>query len=212
MGSNGPFGDDEATPVHVMHPHPTNPKPVPQAFLDRAYAFTAPFEGNFNHMYLDSSGLVTVGVGCLLTSPREAAKLPFIPSTEVVSDFNNVASKPTGHVAGWYKQFTRCVLPPAAIRTEFNRRAVDFVTSLRRIVPSYDVLPESAQLGLFDIIFNVGAGDFSTGWHKLKAGIAAQDYITSANESRRAPPVSASRNLAVGKLFIDAHRQAFGNA
>ena len=36
------------------------------------------YEGKIPHMYLDTKGLVTVGVGYLLATVVEAQKLPFI--------------------------------------------------------------------------------------------------------------------------------------
>jgi GH24 family phage-related lysozyme (muramidase) len=212
MATDNPFSGDEKTPVAVMHPHPNAPKRVAMSFLDKAYAFTAPFEGIINHMYLDSKGFVTVGVGCLLSSPREAIKLPFIPSTEVTADFIALQNKPAGHVASWYKQFTHCLLPSAAIRSEFDRRGVSFVDSLRRLVPTFDDAPEPAQLAMFDIIWNVGSGSMATSWVNLKEAFGRRDFITCASESRRRPPVSAERNVAVGKLFIAAHQQDHSDA
>ena len=41
------------------------------------------YEGNISHMYLDSKGYVTVGVGHLLRTLQDAQKLPFMNNKNI---------------------------------------------------------------------------------------------------------------------------------
>src|SRR5437016_11515233 len=87
-------------------------------------------EGCFPHMYLDTKGLVTVGVGQLLSSVEEAKKLPFInrttqkpaTPTEIDTDYSAVKKQPVDHIADFYKQFTQLDLPQSDIDALFKAR------------------------------------------------------------------------------------------
>lgn len=209
--STSPFDHDDLTPVTSSHPHPVTGSPVPSSLLTAAYAFTAPWEGSYNHMYLDTRGFVTCGVGFMLPSARAAALCPFTPSTEIAADFATIASKPVGRLAGWYKQFTRCVLSETYIRAHFSQLCVGLVGNLRRDFPNYDLIPPPAQLALLDMAFNLGSAKLNTEYVHLKMAVAAQDWKTAATQcSRRGP--SPARNAATAALFIAAHEQVYGHA
>lgn len=206
--------DDEVTPVSSIHPHPNSQPAVSAALLDQCFAFIAPFEGNVNHMYLDDPGNgergnVTVGVGCLLNSPRAAAALPFIPSTAVAEDFAAVASKPAGHQADWYKQFTHCVLPSAAIRGEFDKRCLGVIAWLRRVTADFDKFPQPAQVALVDMVFNLGAGKYAVQYARLKAAVATQDWRECAAQCHRRG-IQEPRNTATASLFQRAYVETHG--
>jgi GH24 family phage-related lysozyme (muramidase) len=47
-------------------------------FNERRLALIKAGEGNISHMYLDSKGLVTVGVGQMIPEADEATKLSFV--------------------------------------------------------------------------------------------------------------------------------------
>ena len=51
---------------------------IRQSVLDAWEGFSTPLEGRAHSMYLDVKGLVTTGVGNLIDTPSEAAKLPWI--------------------------------------------------------------------------------------------------------------------------------------
>lgn len=68
------------------------------------------YEGNIDHMYLDSNGFVTVGVGHMIPNATHAAGLAFYvrktgaPATEEQrkAEFEAVSKETKGKVAGWY--------------------------------------------------------------------------------------------------------------
>ena len=64
-------------------------------------------EGCISHMYLDTVGKVTVGVGNMLPTADAATALPFIQTgsgnnatdNEIRADYNNVAAQASGKLA-----------------------------------------------------------------------------------------------------------------
>ncbi|MFV2058690.1 MAG: hypothetical protein ACC707_19680, partial [Thiohalomonadales bacterium] len=72
------------------------------------------YEGAISHMYLDSKGLVTVGVGYLIINLTEAQKLPFTTqkgmkatAVEIKADYDAVKKQPANRLASFYKRFTK---------------------------------------------------------------------------------------------------------
>lgn len=68
------------------------------------------YEGKVNHMYLDSEGYVTVGVGHLLKDLASAQKLNFknsnnMPASkeEIQADYEAVKKQPKNMLASYYK-------------------------------------------------------------------------------------------------------------
>jgi GH24 family phage-related lysozyme (muramidase) len=175
---------------------------ISQQVLDRLFAFTSPFEGCINHMYLDTVGVVTCGIGFALFSPADAAKLGFVPADHVALDWSAVKACPPGKVAAWYKDHTVCVLPPKGLRAEFDRRVQDFASILSKGY-QLEQYPESAQVALLDMSFNLGAGALLTKWPSLRAACAKGDWATAAKQCSRTG-VQAARNQATAALFIAA--------
>lgn len=69
------------------------------------------YEGKVPHMYLDSKGLVTVGVGHLIIDLGSAQKLSFKKSNntaaskeEIKADYDSVKKQPKNRMASFYKK------------------------------------------------------------------------------------------------------------
>ena len=170
--------------------------------LDRLYAFTGPFEGSIPHMYLDTVGKVTVGIGFMLPDVAAAQRLPFSPADQIAADFQKVSAAPKGRVASFYKQFTRCTLPEDGLRAEFDRRVQVFALQL---VNGYQLesYPLVVQVALLDMAYNLGAGALLSKWPSLKAACAKRDWATAAKQCRR-NGIGDKRNLATAALFTAA--------
>ena len=161
--------------------------------LDVAWEFIRHYEGCESAFYQDSSGYVTYGCGnhALLsqaillrweTQGRDAT------DTEVESDYKAVRAAPGGHVASWYRGYSRCRLGPDSIRKLFNDRVEEFTVSLRGCFPGYESMPPQVQLALLDMAFNLGIGkllkDFPTFVKAIKLG----HYDLAAKECHRQNP------------------------
>ncbi len=178
-------------------------------FFTKAQALIIPFEGSVNHMYLDTRGLVTVGVGNYLPNVDAAQALDFVntdthqnaSTVEIAIDYNNVSKQVGAKRADYYKQFCKLELPQDKIDILFNSRVSEFVASLNKSYPDYNTYPESVQLAMLDMAFNLGVGGLKTKWPKLNAAIAAQDWTNAATCCIR-PGGQQSRNDATVALFL----------
>jgi hypothetical protein len=86
-------------------------------------ARTIRFEGKVPHLYLDTEGNVTVGVGHLLPSADAAGRLALVRKSdgkpasaeEKKQDWNAVHAAEKGHPAAFYAKFAKLELPATAI-------------------------------------------------------------------------------------------------
>jgi hypothetical protein len=115
-----------------------------------------------------------------------------------------IKSKEPGHLASYYKQFTKLTLgmtdANALLREDLEGSASDLATRF----PSLDSYPEAAQDALLDMMFNIGLTKFTKNkWPKLFAAVEKMDWKSAAAESNR-PDVPDDRNEAIRDLFLSA--------
>ena len=85
-------------------------------------------EGRVDHMYLDTKGLVTVGVGFLLSTLDSAIRLNFqrdgrkATEEEIAIDYGTVKIQSKGMMANYYKRFTHCYLSDEEIDLLLDER------------------------------------------------------------------------------------------
>ncbi|MFL1405874.1 glycoside hydrolase family protein [Marinobacter sp. M1N3S26] len=177
------------------------------------------YEGKVSHMYLDSRGFVTVGIGHLIANVTEAQKLAFkttrnVPASgaEIKSDYDSVKKQPANRVASFYKKFTSLILPDVEIDKLTDKHILTFESELKRIYSGFENFPSEVRLALFDLIFNLGMTDLNNNWPKFNAAIQAKDWQTAADESSRAAPISAERNRYVRNLLETAAKNSAAQA
>lgn len=172
----------------------------------------AEYEGSIPHMYLDSKGLVTVGVGHLLSTVADAQKLAFViektkmnaTADDIKTDFESVKKQPKNKIASFYKPATKLTLPQAEIDKLTTSHIEAFYKDLKIIYTDFDNYPDEVQLALFDIIFNVGPTNLKNTWPNFNKAIRDKDWKKAADNSGRAAPVSALRNEYVKDLLEKA--------
>lgn len=174
------------------------------------------YEGNVPHMYLDTGGNVTVGVGRLLNTMVAAQKLPFIDDKtkkkatpeEIKADFEAVLKFPQDNykpkTAAFYKAHTKLVLTKPEIDALTESHIDDFHRELKRRYSSFGDYPTEARLALFDMIFNLGMTNLRRKFPNFDQAIKDQDWKKAADESKRKLPVNASRNSYVKELLNKA--------
>lgn len=177
------------------------------------------YEGRINHLYLDSKGFVTVGVGHFLGAVGDAQKLPFkkpnnmnATAEEIKEDYEAVRKQPKNRIAIFYKNHTKLTLPEAEITRLTNQHIDSFAKELKIVYHDFEIFPQEVRLALFDLIFNVGMTDLRTKWPKLNAAVKAKNWREAAAQSNRAPPVSAERNAYVRNLLERAADNAEATA
>lgn len=168
-------------------------------------------EGCISHMYLDTRGYVTVGVGHLVADVNAACQLPFVQrdtglpaSTEdIIQEFQAIQSQPAGRVAASYYSSTRLDLSEAAIDQILNEQIVEFECTLQQHFNDYQHYPEQAKLALLDMAFNLGANGLLKKFPKLVSSVVNNDWESCAQECRRGG-IGESRNAMTRSLFLEA--------
>lgn len=170
------------------------------------------YEGNVSHMYLDSKGYVTIGIGSLIPSLKAAQKLPFVHSkthknanaSEIKTEFQNIKKlKPNEH-STYYKKHTKLILSQINITKLFNLQVKTFHGELLRLYINFKSYPIEVKLALFDMIYNLGLTRLKREFPKFNSAIKQKDWLTAAKESHRKPPVKSQRNNYVKRLFLRA--------
>ena len=182
---------------------------------ERARNFIGPFEGSVSHMYLDTEGLVTVGIGNMLPTADAACALAFVhrdsqaPASraDIAADFDRVRAQPKAMRASAYLASTALDLPPAEIDRLFRRRVDEFLLQLNGLYPQFETYPASAQLAMLDMAFNLGAPALKKRWPKLNDAIDRGDWPAAATECTR-PGAQPSRNAGTIALFQAAATEA----
>ncbi len=168
-------------------------------------------EGSVPHMYLDTVGKVTVGVGNMLSYSTSAQQLGFVerktlrPASRdaIQIEFERVSKLPKGMKASSYTKDTTLDLPPTVIDRLLDDRITGFKQELKSHFSQFETYPITVQFALLDMAFNLGTSGLVTKFPKFKKSIESNDWVTAAKESNR-PQVSATRNATVKKWLETA--------
>ncbi len=174
---------------------------------DRRIDYFKAHEGVVSHLYLDTVGLVTVGIGRMLPSPGDCATLGFVrldgsPAVdeEKREEWLTVKAMEKGHVASFYEPHCKLRLPESAIDAEFYRVLGCFIATLKARWAQFESFPESAQLGLLDMVYSLGQKGFLMNYPRMCAAVDMRDWRSAAAQCARRG-VSASRNADCAGLF-----------
>ena len=186
------------------------------------------YEGRIPHLYLDSAGRVTVGIGHLVASRGAVKALELhvaekgvagraATDKEKLDDYDSVAKQRKGYRASWYKKHAKLVMKEAVIDALCDEHILSFHKELQRIYreksgypADFDALPTDVQLALFDMIFNLGATKVVKVFTKFDAAVKAADWAEAAKQSNR-PQLAADRNAYV-KALLEAAAAAVAEA
>lgn len=182
------------------------------------------YEGRVKHLYLDSVGKVTVGVGHLVSAKPAMAVLPMYKlgahgenvaasTHEKQSEYENMARQLVGYSASWYKKHARLFMKDSDIDRLLDEHLERFYLDLCNIYKKskgypndFDHMSHSVQMALFDLIFNLGARGLINKFPLLNASIRAGEWRRAAQQSYR-PQLSVARNQYVMQLFLSAARE-----
>lgn len=178
-------------------------------------AHMTPYEGNVAHMYLDTNGYVTVGIGNLLPNVAAAQTLPFVhkadsqraAAADIQTDFETVKAQRSRHTAAWYARRTALQLNALDIELLFQRRVNEFLRQLRGVFTNFDHFPDSAQLAVLDMAFNLGVGALNRSWPNFRAAVIAENWSDAATHCVR-PGAAPARNAGTQALFRSAAAEA----
>ncbi len=188
-------------------------KPAAEPTWDDFKRVLKSHEGTIPHMYLDTVGAVTVGVGNMMPTAAQAQALGFVnrstgkkaTADEIKTDFDEVNKQTKGKLASKYKVNTKLDLPDADINALLDTRIAGFKSELKGKFPDFDLYPARVQYALLDMAFNLGTVGVTKFTH-FTAAIklnTPEGWLKAAKESNR-PQVSAERNTAVKQWLEDA--------
>lgn len=176
------------------------------------------YEGRIPHLYVDSVGRITVGVGHLIANRHEMSSLTFMSGgagmpiraatlKEKQDEFDAMAKQPKGHRAGWYERHATLTMRDPDIDgllfahiDEFHAKLVKAYSKAQGYPKDFDKLPQNVQLALFDLIFNVGPSGL-TKFTQFNKSIKAGDWKKAAEQCERSQ-VNGARNEYVKKLLL----------
>jgi GH24 family phage-related lysozyme (muramidase) len=169
-------------------------------------------EGRINHMYRDTRGFITVGVGHLLPHPQAATRQAFIhrdsqqpaSDAEIRAEFRHLLTLNYGqhHSAAGFRHHTRLELPDEQIDRLTRQHINHFSQELADLygADALAAMPEPVQLALYDMIFNLGLPKLKHGFPRFNHHIRNRNWAAAADESHRRG-ISESRNRHVHDLL-----------
>ena len=179
-----------------------------QEIQEKARSLIKGGEGCISHMYLDTVGKVTIGVGNMLPTAEAAMALPFVHAEggasatgdEVRAEFEKVSEQTQGQLARNYQQYTSLMLTDAAIDELLDSRIDGFERQLKSDFPGFDAYPEPAMLGILDMAFNLGNAGLVRKFPTFTAAARNEDWSSCEQECKR-QGISDARNSEVKSLF-----------
>jgi GH24 family phage-related lysozyme (muramidase) len=184
------------------------------------YAFTKHYEGEVPYMYLDTRGLVTVGIGNLIDPVASARALPFqfkarnklgrqpgqrATQAEIEAEWNHLKNNPQRSVLMQHGH-QRCAsetnleLSAAHLRALFQSKTSRNETYLRGVYPAFAHWPADAQLAVMSMAWALGPA-FHKKWPKFHAACMKGNFDDAANNCTIR---NSRRNPAHGILFGNA--------
>lgn len=173
----------------------------------------ATYEGCVEHMYLDTKGYATIGIGHLLANLTDAQALPFVNKKDskaatkdsIKLEYEAIKKKPKGLLAISYKKDTKLKLKQADIDKLTNKHIANFENELKKIfgADEFEAYPGEVRLALFDMIFNLGMTNLKGKFPTFIKYIKENNWSMAATESSRSD-VSKTRNTYVKDLLEQA--------
>ena len=190
-------------------------------------AQVAVFEGDIPHMYLDTRGLVTVGVGRMLPTPASALLVRFVhrrgrqPATpaEINAAYLAVRGSIAGRPAAAYRTLSDLDFAPGEADRLLTEALIAAEAGCQRLFGGWNHFPLPAQLALLDMVYNMGEGRAVTPaqrqagqrehglyqFHRLRQSVAREDWVAASRECHRVGIQPACDTWTRNKFLEAAH-------
>ena len=168
-------------------------------------------EGIKSNLYLDSKGILTIGIGNNVSKLANFVELNLSDTkdghtltvaekesmyAQIMSDVNSKTFKE--------KKYSQYQVGASEIENKFNHQLEQSYVELERKIEGFKTLPITVQQALLDMQFNMGNYKFSEQkWHELFSAVRNQDWKKAANESHRLG-IQQSRQDWTRDKFLDA--------
>ena len=180
------------------------------------------FEGVVQHMYLDTEGNVTVGIGHLIKDVTAAEGLDFYRRqskanphpVHIKNAFDLVRRnrEKAEDGASAFKDITHLDLDLIVIEVLFEDDVRGFIEQLKIEYKDFLSYPGLAQMGMLDLIYNIGNERFFyPEFPMFHDALIFRNWLRVAEESHRDNEIKGvknekieDRNIIVNKWFLDA--------
>ncbi|MEU5324324.1 peptidoglycan-binding domain-containing protein [Streptomyces sp. NPDC021056] len=172
-------------------------------------AFSTRLEGRVNHMYRDSLGNVTIGIGNKIDPVADALALSSL-GAPLLRNGTNKAATNAEITTEWTKvkggsTVTTLHLSEVSIDTLVTTRLDQNETTLRTIFPGLDDWPADAQLAILSMAWGVGPNGLRPPkFPKLRQAIGMRTWFAAARECNMAGSLLEKRNAVNRGLFRNA--------
>lgn len=163
-------------------------------------------EGCVEHLYLDTRGNATIGVGHLVHDPD---RLPLLREdgspanvNEIRQEWGIVMRQPPALLASMYRKFTKLHLAPEAITALLDADIAAVKAGVGNHFAGFEDYADGPMDALLDMAFNLGAGGLLR-YTRLRAAAEAKDWRTCAAECHRRG-IPESRNERTRQMFLSA--------
>ncbi len=195
-------------PKVTIEPSSLTPKQTKlseQNLLARAREHLREEENDLHHIYLDTKGKKTVGVGTNVDDRkkfisidwqkdnRPATEQEKIEAFEIFEGAKNRKEYGQKYGANWYKNKSALRISKETSDKLLNEHLNNDLINLRRTFAEFDSFPEELQDVLLDIHYNVGNVS-AENWPKLHRGIKSRNLKAILKNVHR-KDVAESRNL-----------------
>lgn len=168
-----------------------------------------PIEGKISHLYLDSRGILTVGIGCQVFNVVDLPllyKSNSMPATtaDILAERDAVNRLPRNRVASFYDQACKLYLPEQDIRTLFKERLAATIDGLRKADFPIETMPDNAVLVLGDMEFNLGPGGLVSKFPRFCGFMRQGKWSLAATECDREPAEEFKSRNAWARATLQA--------
>ena len=184
------------------------------------------YEGRIPHLYLDTVGRVTVGIGHMVPNKESMGAvtmykkgtnnlLVLATDAEKHAEYDSIKklSFGRGYGANSFKKHTTLIMKDVDMNAQRDKHIQSFYKELtgyyitaNGFTAAFDAMPIEVQKALFDMVFNLGITKLKNQYIKLNGSIKLEKWDDAAKQSNRIG-ISATRNKYVFDLFKAAHRK-----
>lgn len=183
------------------------------------------YEGRVPHLYLDTKGYVTVGVGHML--PNKSAvtavrlyksdshgRLSVATASEKEAEYDVIKKLLFGdnYSAHYYRRYATLTMRDDDINAQreahiasFYKELSGYYTTGNGFMDAFDDMPEEVQMALFDMIFNLGLPKLKNQYILFHGHLRKRGWREAAGQSSRIG-IGLERNKYVHDLLMIAAR------
>lgn len=185
--------------------------------IEQIYRVLRQHENSYMHMYADTDGNVTIGIGTMLSSIENAQKIGLLTSDnkpaspqQVADAFNavkNFYAEHKNYAAPAYSSVTSLHITDDIAKSLLTSHVRSDRDGLRSLYSNLNNKPWAAVLATHDMIYNLGVGNLGN-YTKFNDAFNKKEWGIAARESAINNPINKDRNDYLHDTFSALQRNA----